>query len=281
MISVEMFLRDHKPLPDDPPEDLAHSRNVDACGGIQAAGDADVVVDGHEPASSGAPAGAVDADGVASSRAGRKTTPLNSKWRKSHDARHTRRGAFGGRRSSNGSFGSSFSGLQAAGRDESSREDGQDVDSCREAALTVLDAAARSSGMLRDRLVAKGFDPNTVDEVIARLTAVRLIDDRAYAQSAVRFCLERMYGQRGTVMYLTRKGVDRVLAEEVAQEAALDGAFEESAWELGRSVAKKTFGLDPQVRKRRLWSAGGRKGHDPSMLRDIAHELFDGQGVDA
>jgi hypothetical protein len=27
-----------------------------------------------------------------------------------------------------------------------------------------------------------------------------------------------------------------------------------------------------------LWSAGGRKGHDPAVLRDMAHQLFDDDG---
>ena len=35
-----------------------------------------------------------------------------------------------------------------------------------------------------------------------------------------------------------------------------------------------TAGLDVEVRKRRFWSAGGRKGHNPEVLRKIAQELF-------
>ena len=153
-------------------------------------------------------------------------------------------------------------------------DDPNDLDACREAALRLLDAAPRPSGAMRERLVGKGYAPEVVDDVIARLIRVRLIDDEAYAQSAVRYCASRLMGYRGAVMELKRKGVDRQLAQRVCDEAESQGVFAEAAWELGRRTARKTAGLDVEVRKRRFWSAGGRKGHNPEVLRKIAQELF-------
>ena len=161
-------------------------------------------------------------------------------------------------------------------RHASSRDvDPQDVDACREAALRLLDAAPRSSGGLRARLADKGYDAPTVDAVIERLIELRLLDDRAYAESAVRYCLGRLMGERGALMELQRKGVERRLAAQIVDEACRQGLFEESAWELGRKILRKTRNLDRRVRLRRFWAAGGRKGHDPETLRRIAHELFD------
>ena len=151
------------------------------------------------------------------------------------------------------------------GRDAAVVEDPNDLDACREAALRLLDAAPRASGALRERLLSKGYGEAIVDEVIERLIRVQLIDDRAYAESAVRYCAGRMMGRRGAVLELARKGVDRKLAEQVCGEAA---------WELGRQIARKTHGLDRQVRQRRFWSAGGRKGHSPETLRRVAAELL-------
>ena len=153
-------------------------------------------------------------------------------------------------------------------------DDPNDLDACREAALRLLDAAPRPSGAMRERLVGKGYAPEVVDDVIARLIRVRLIDDEAYAQSAVRYCASRLMGYRVAVMELKRKGVNRQLARHVCDEAESQGVFAEAAWELGRRTARKTAGLDVEVRKRRFWSAGGRKGHDPEVLREIAQELF-------
>ena len=75
-------------------------------------------------------------------------------------------------------------------------------------------------------------------------------------------------------MELARKGVDRKLAEQVCDEAEQNGIFEDAAWELGRQIARKTHGLDRRVRQRRLWSAGGRKGHSPETLRRVAAALL-------
>ncbi|MBT1172139.1 RecX family transcriptional regulator [Bifidobacterium sp. MA2] len=154
-------------------------------------------------------------------------------------------------------------------------EDPADVDACRESALHLLDAAARSSGALRDRLLDRGYDADVVERVMLRLEELRLIDDRGYAESVVRSCVSRMMGRRGAAAELSRRGVDRAVAAQVVDEAERAGAFEDAAWELGRSVARRTHGLDRQVRQRRFWSAGGRKGHDPETLRRIARELLD------
>lgn len=153
-------------------------------------------------------------------------------------------------------------------------EDPQDVDSCREAALRLLDAAPRSSGALRDRLCDKGYDADVVDAVVARLTEVRLLDDESYAQSVVRYCAGRMMGARGTMMELSRKGVPREIARRAVAQADEAGVFEDAAWELGRRYARKTEGMDPDKRRQRFWSAGGRKGHDPETLRRVAGELL-------
>ncbi|MFT8703921.1 regulatory protein RecX [Bifidobacterium aquikefiricola] len=150
-----------------------------------------------------------------------------------------------------------------------------DIDACREAALRLLDAAPRSSGGLKQRLMDKEFAEPVIDEVIARLQRVLLINDEEYAQSAVRYCLSRNLGARFTERELLRKGVDRALAQRLVTEAADAGDFVDAAYELGRTVLRKTRGMDPVKRKRRFWSAGGRKGHSPDIIRQVANELFD------
>lgn len=153
--------------------------------------------------------------------------------------------------------------------------DPRNFDACREAAFRLLDASARSTQTLRRRLLDKGYEDRTVDDVIERLIELGLLDDEAYARSVVRYCVNRMMGSRGTAMELRRKGVADSIARRVVSEVAAQGAFEEAAWELGRVTARKTRGLDRQVRLRRFWSAGGRKGHDADTLRRVAHELLD------
>ncbi len=142
------------------------------------------------------------------------------------------------------------------------------------ATASFVDAAARSSGSLRDKLVEREYDAEVIDRVVARLEELGLIDDEEYARNVIRSCTARMMGARGVIRELVRKGVPRPLAERMVRETAQAGVFEDCAWELGRTVAKKNAGKDVEVCKRRFWSAGGRKGHAPEDLRAVSDELF-------
>lgn len=162
------------------------------------------------------------------------------------------------------------------GQRELGDDEARDVDMCQEAALTLLDAAARSTGAMKERLARKGYAPETIATVISNLTRVGLLNDESYAEDAVRYCLTRCMGRRGTVAELVRKGVDRHLADRVTRQAEEQGLFVDSAYRLGRQVAGRTEGLDRAVRLRRFWSAGGRKGHSPADLRAVVDDgVFD------
>ncbi len=148
---------------------------------------------------------------------------------------------------------------------------------CQESALRLLDAAARPSGALRTRLLGKEFDEDTVDVVVERLTRLGLLDDESYARSAVRYCASRRMGEMGTFAELKRKGVDERTARDAVNQAKDAGVFVESAYALVEYVAKRTQGLDKQVRLRRLWSAAGRKGHSADLIREAQYDVFNAE----
>lgn len=138
---------------------------------------------------------------------------------------------------------------------------------CQEAALRLLDAAPRSSGALRQRLIDKGFEEHTVDRVIDRLTDSQLIDDETYAKAMVHYCLSRQLGEFGTRRELLKKKVGQGLIDTCLEQARQDGLFDQALQELAVKIAKKTRGLDRKVRLRRFWSAGARKGHNPEAIK--------------
>ena len=65
-------------------------------------------------------------------------------------------------------------------------ESPQDEEACKEAALRLLDAAARSTGGLRGKLAERGYEPQVIDAVIDRLVELRLLDDEDYARTTMR-----------------------------------------------------------------------------------------------
>ena len=149
-----------------------------------------------------------------------------------------------------------------------------DFDSCKECALRMLDYASRSSNDLKNRLIDKGYRENIVESVIIRLEDLHLIDDEQYAQSVIRSCISRTLGERPTRMELQKKGVASAIITSSLQDARENGVFEQSAWSLGKKVAQRTKNLEPDVRRRRFFSAGARKGHDLSTLNEVYYALF-------
>jgi regulatory protein len=153
-------------------------------------------------------------------------------------------------------------------------EEQKRFESCKEAALRSLDAAPRSSSDLAKRLRLKDYEEDVVSAVIQRLQELGLLDDEDYARSLLRYCLQRDMGERGVRMEMSRKGVEASLAISLIDEAAERGLFIDAAYELGRTVERRSRGLERKVRMRRLWSAGGRKGHNPDILRQVYADVF-------
>lgn len=87
-----------------------------------------------------------------------------------------------------------------------------------DAAAKQLSYRALSAKGLREKLLDKGHDEEAADYALAWLTERRLLDDTAYAQSVVRSCAHKGYGEMRIRQELTRRGVDRETAE-----AALTG----------------------------------------------------------
>jgi len=145
--------------------------------------------------------------------------------------------------------------------------DADELQRAKDYALLLLSYRARTEYELVKRLSRKEFRPRIVAAAVGRLKELRLVDDakfaRDYAQDRVRL------GQRGRRMVeleLTRLGVSR---EDVAR------ALEESPDEVGaardvvRRLDARYRGLDPSVRRRRLYAALGRRGFSLDTVREV------------
>lgn len=149
-----------------------------------------------------------------------------------------------------------------------------DNDTCREAALRLLDYADRSTGDMRTRLATKGYQDTVIEQVIARLVELGYLDDSRYAHLVIRSCVARGLGERACRMELLRKGIPSPVVSECLQEARMRGSFVEAAWQLGRSYLRRTQGLDQAVQKRRFFAAASRKGHELTTIYEVYDTLF-------
>lgn len=148
----------------------------------------------------------------------------------------------------------------------------------REAALTLLDHADRSSGELRARLEARGYPTSAIEAVVARLSEVGLVNDRAYA-----FALARTrFHERGVVGpalvgQLRHKHVDEALISEACAQIDED-AIAARALELACKKMRTCAGLE----RRRAWSRClaylARRGYSSSVSSQAVREAWEQLG---
>lgn len=102
---------------------------------------------------------------------------------------------------------------------------------------------------VRTKLAEAGYEDDLVDEVVGRLTELRLLDDEAFARAWVR---ERTRGRAGAVLVgeLTAKGVVRDVAEAAVEEAIPDE--EQQAAEVAATLVGKVARLPLREQGSRL-----------------------------
>jgi len=158
---------------------------------------------------------------------------------------------------------------------------------CYDKALATLGARARSSADLRRYLKTKDFTDEQIAPTIEKLSALGLLDDLEYARTFARSRMNpsRGLGPRRVAADLARKGVSRQIAEQVLGELAEEravrdeelvaqgeaplSAVEEAAAKKLRSLG----GLEPEVRKRRLFGFLARRGFSGSEISAVLRKL--------
>ena len=120
----------------------------------------------------------------------------------------------------------------------SSREPGLDT-RARNSAMRLLARREHSRTELRGKLVGRGFENNSVEELLQGLEDQDLLSDERFAMSLIASRAETGYGPKRIDLELRNRGVSEELAREALAKAEVD-------W--GQQVtdqAVRKFGSDP------------------------------------
>jgi len=146
-----------------------------------------------------------------------------------------------------------------------------DLAACREAALRLLERQRRTRSDLARRLHDKGFAAATIEQVLDRLAGVGLVDDVEYARAFMAGRrARRTAGQRRVEQELRARGVS---AEDIERAGhRLDeeqGAMDEvaAARKVVAQAERRYRGLEPRVRRGRLYALLARRGFDGDVIR--------------
>ncbi len=120
----------------------------------------------------------------------------------------------------------------------SSREPGPDT-RARNSAMRLLARREHSRAELRGKLVGRGFENDSVEELLQGLEDQDLLSDERFAMSLIASRAETGYGPKRIDLELRNRGVSEELAREALAKAEVD-------W--GQQVtdqAVRKFGSDP------------------------------------
>ncbi len=106
-------------------------------------------------------------------------------------------------------------------------------------------------------------------QVLDRFEEVGLVNDRAYAETWVRYRYEnRKLSRKAIAMELRRKGVAEHLIEDALE--AIDGDDEyRAAQQLAQKKARTLGSVDRQVAYRRIAGYLARRGYSSSLVHEV------------
>ncbi len=134
-----------------------------------------------------------------------------------------------------------------------------------QAGLAMLSRRELSTAQVRERLARKGFDPDAIEDALARLREVRALDDARAAQALAHRSHVRLHGRLRAVRELEGRGIDRGLALR-----AVDAAYREvdEGELIARALARRLRGpIETPAALRRLYHYLVRQGFDGAAAR--------------
>lgn len=129
---------------------------------------------------------------------------------------------------------------------------------------------------LEQTLISRGLDQQQIDDEIARLESVGLIDDAVLAETIVRTQHERKgLGRSALVAELRRRRVDQEHIDAALESLEVDDELSR-ARELAQRRAPQLMSLDRATAVRRLSGYLMRRGYSSSIVRAAVDEALSG-----
>lgn len=144
--------------------------------------------------------------------------------------------------------------------------------SAKDRALGLLAVRWRSQEELRRRLRQAGYEPEEIEQALADLTDVGLIEDGRFARELVRDqAHRRLAGDRAIRGALRQKGVSADVAEGALREA---GDEADRARELATRRAARMRSLAPEAAYRRLYGLLLRRGFPSGLAAEACRSAL-------
>ncbi len=143
--------------------------------------------------------------------------------------------------------------------------------SCFNSACVLLGYRPRSENELRQRLIQKGFDSESVENTIQKLKEKRLIDDISFSK----FWADNRDNFKPQSAGLTRWELKKKgISEQVIEEVLEDQDDFSAACRAARSRAMRMTGLDRETFRRRLGGFLERRGFKYGVIKPTIEKMW-------
>lgn len=158
----------------------------------------------------------------------------------------------------------------------------QESFSAKSSALQGLSHRARTSDEVRQSLLRKGFAEAIVEDTVADLERLGLVDDAAYARAFVRGRFaSRGYGPARLRQDLMRKGVGRAIIDEaLAELVEAEDVGDEARQQAERKWRTLSSEEDLRKRKKKTMDYLVRRGFGFDDAREAVDRLAEAAGED-
>ncbi|WP_229718607.1 recombination regulator RecX [Nocardia jinanensis] len=166
---------------------------------------------------------------------------------------------------------------RSASRESAGGDAAGSLEQAKEVCLRLLAVRARSRAELAQRLSAKEYPPEVIDQVLDRLAEIGLIDDIDFAQQWVR---QRHgfsgKGRRALEQELRRKGVSQEDSAVALETVTADDEYERATELVRRKLRSLPAGLEREKAIRRLVGMLARRGYGHSVAYAVVKAEWDG-----
>jgi len=147
----------------------------------------------------------------------------------------------------------------------------QDLFKGKQYCFKLLKIRERSTKELCDRLKERKYPPKAINDIIAYLSDIHLLDDEKFTCNWIKWRINNGYGKHRIIAELKQKGIDDEVVAKALNEALTDYDEEACADHLAQKRVARYRGLELPIRQRRLYGYLVRKGFSQNIVFKIVH----------
>lgn len=153
-------------------------------------------------------------------------------------------------------------------------------EAAKEQAYEFLRRRERSEKEVREHLMGKGFEVETVEAVLERLQELDYVNDRRFTQLWVK---NRAFSKQKGSEFLKKELLDKGISPELIEDI-LEAEFDPgNEYEVALQCAQKklkSYPKDPEIWKGKLWRFLTQRGFQSEIIADVLATLLAGGNQD-